>query len=188
MRGKLAKTEIKKYTSIIIDGIFLEKAIIKTIQTYQKIWPDKKFIKPDLNTVVENILNIHDHHKSEKKGINCYVLLSESFNLENIINIDSSNYNTKNGDLVRTFINKTDEIIAFEVLEQLKRLINDDNIILVADDRIYENELNKLKDKGLEIILVKLNENDGSNMFVEFMWGDIMYVIGIAIGLESYEL
>lgn len=188
IQRKLAKTEIKKYTSVIIDGIFLEKAIIKTIQTYQEIWPDKKFIKPDLKSVVENILNRYDHHKSEKKGINCYLLLSESFGLESIINIDSSNFNTKDGNQVRTFVNKTDEIIAFEVLEQLTRLINNDNIILVADDIIYEDELNKLKEKGVEIILVKLNENDGSNMFVQFMWGDIVYAIGIAIGLEKYEL
>lgn len=184
----LSKAEIKKYTSVIIDGIFLEKAIIKTIQTYQEIWPDKIFVKPDLSSIIENILNRYDRHKSEKKGINCYLLLSESFSLESIINISSSYFNTENGNQVRIFDNKTDEIIAFEVLEQLQRLINNDNIILVADDIIYEDELNKLKDKGVEIILVKLNENDGSNMFVQFMWGDIMYPIGTAIGLEGYEL
>ncbi|MDD2799809.1 MAG: hypothetical protein PHV20_14560 [Bacteroidales bacterium] len=184
----LSKAEIKKYTSVIIDGIFLEKAIIKTIQTYQELWPDKIFVKPDLSSIIENILNRYDRHKSEKKGINCYLLLSESFGLESIINIGSSSFNTEDGNQVRIFVNKTDEMIAFEVLEQLKRLINNDNIILVADDIIYEDELNKLKDKGVEIILVKLNENDGSNMFVQFMWGDMMYPIGTAIGLEGYEL
>lgn len=186
----LSNTEIKKYTSIIIDGIFLEKAIIKTIQTYQEIWPNKKFVKPELNLIIKNILNSYDRHKSENKGINCYLLLSDSFSLENVVEIDSSNqtFSTENGNQVRTFINKTDEIIAFEVIEQMERLINNDNLILVADDIIYENELNRFKDKGIEIILVKLSENNESNMFVQYRWGDIMYPLGIAIGLEKYEI
>ncbi|MCK5136988.1 MAG: hypothetical protein KAR19_14475 [Bacteroidales bacterium] len=186
----LAKTEIKKYTSIIIDGIFLGKAIIKTIQTYQQIWPDKKFINPKLSSIVENILNKYDRHESEKKSIICYLLISDSFSLENIVDVDYSNqiFITKNGNQVRTFINRTDEIIAFEVIEQMERLVNNDNIILVADDIIYETELSKYKDSGIEMILVKLNENDGSDMFVHYMWGDIMYPIGIAIGLEKHEL
>jgi hypothetical protein len=186
----LKKTPIKKYTSIIIDGIFLEKAIIKTIQIYKKIWPDKEFIKPDLNSIIKNILNYFDRFKSEKKGINCYILLSDSFDLESIVNIDySANiFKTDNENQVRTFINKINEIIAFEVIEQLERLTNNDNIILVADDVIYENELNKYKDSGIEMILVKLHENNESNMFVAYQWGDIMYPLGISIGLEKHEL
>ena len=185
----LSRAEIKKYTSVIIDGIFLEKAIIKTTQTYQKIWTDKKLVKPDLNVIIETILNQYDRHKSEKKGINCYLLISDSFSLENVVNIDSlQSFETKDGNQVRIFLNRTNEIIAFEVIEQINRLINNDNLILVADDIIYEQELNKLKNSGIEMILVKLNENDGGNMFVNYSWGDIVYSIGIAIGLEKYEL
>lgn len=186
----LKKTEIKNYTSVIIDGIFLEKAIDSTLKTYSEIWPEKKFIKPDLNSVIKNILDYYDRYKTEKKMINCYLLLSESFYLESRININKTNqiFRTKNGNQVSVFINKTDEIIGIAVLEQLNRLINNDNIILVADDRLYENELNELKNKGVEIILVMFNEHNGSNMLVKFKWGDIMYPLGIALGLEKYEL
>lgn len=67
LRSILNKTEPKNYTSVLIDGIFLEKAMDKTLQTYSKIWPEKKFIKPDLITVLKNILDSYDKHKSEKK-------------------------------------------------------------------------------------------------------------------------
>jgi hypothetical protein len=186
----LLMTEIKKYTSVIIDGIFLEKAIIQTIQTYQEIWPDKKFCKPELNRVIEIILNQYDHFKSEKKGINCYLLISDSYDFENAVAIDSSNqtFNTTNGNQVRIYINRTNSFIAFEALEQIERLVNNDNLILVADDIIYESELNRFKDNGVEMILVKMSEDYGSNMFVHYKWGDIMYSIGLALGLEFHEL
>lgn len=186
----LSKTEIKNYTSLIIDGIFLEKAIDKTIQTYSEIWPDKKFIKPDLNSVIKNILESYDKFKTEKKIVNCYLLLSESFDLEHRIDINQKNnsFITNNGNQVKVFINKTNEIISFEVLEQLDRLINNDNIILVADDQVYQIELETYKNNGKEIIVVMFNEHNGSNMLVKFNWGDIMYPLGIALGLERYEL
>ena len=186
----LSKTEIKNYTSLIIDGIFLEKSIDKTIQTYSDIWPKKKFIKPDLNSVIENILDSYDKFKTKKKIVNCYLLLSESFDFEHRININQGNnsFITNNGNQVKVFINKTNEIISFEVLEQLNRLINNDNIILVADDQIYQPELETYKNNGKEIIVVMFNEHNGSNMLVKFNWGDIMYPLGISLGLERFEL
>jgi len=186
----LTKTEIKKYTSVIIDGVFLRKAIDITIKTYKEIWPEKEFIKPDLNTVIESILDCYDKFKAEKKIIDCYLFLSESFDLESKITINKTNniFRTTNGNQVRIFINKSDEIICFEVLEQLNRLINNYNIILVADDPIYEEPLSELKNKGVEIIVVMFNKHDGSEMFIEFKWGDILYPLGIAIGLEEYEI
>lgn len=186
----LNKTEIKNYTSVIIDGIFLEEAIDKTIEIYSEIWPEKKFIKPDLNSVIKNILDSYDKYKTKKKMVNCYLLLSESFDLESRININQANqtFSTNKGNQVKVFVNKTDKIIGFEVLKQLDRLINNENIILVADDRIYENALIELKNKGMEIIVVMFNEHNGSKMLIRFNWGDIMYPLGIAIGLERHEL
>lgn len=182
--------EIKKYTSVIIDGIFLEKAIDQTVKTYSELWPAKKFIKPDLNSVVKNILDRYDRYKTERKIINCYLVLSESFDLESRIIINQANqtFKTNSGNQVKLFVNKTNEIIGFEVLEQLNRLINNDNIILVADDKVYENALKEHKNKGVEIIVVMLNEHDGSQMRIQFNWGDILYPLGMSIGLESYEL
>ena len=97
-------------------------------------------------------------------------------------------FKTKTGNQVNIFKNKTDSIVAFEVLEQIERLINNDNIILVADDRIYEDELYEHKKNGVEMIMVKLNQNSGGNMDTDFRWGDISYPLGISIGLEKHEL
>lgn len=175
---------------MIIDGIFLEKAIDKTKKTYSEIWPDKKFLKPDLNTVINNILEYCDRFKSKRKIVNCYLPLSESFDLESRISINhnSNIFRTSNGNQVKVFINKTNEIICFEVLEQLDRLINNDNIILVVDDPIYEHYFEEYKNKGGKIIVVKLNENFGSQMIVKFKWGDVMYPLGSALGLAKHEL
>ncbi|WP_281234847.1 hypothetical protein [Flavobacterium gelatinilyticum] len=190
LRGLLNKVETKKYTSVLIDGIFLEKAMEKTLEIYSEIWPQKEFIKPDLITVLKNILNSYDRHTSEKKVVNCYVFLSESFNLDHRIDcgLVSSNFTTKNGNEAKIFINRTDEIIGFEILEQLDRLINNDNIVLVANDRIYEDELEKLSQKNIEIIVVKFDQHNGNDMFSKFRWGDIIYPLGFSIGLKPHEI
>lgn len=186
----LNETEVKKYTSVIIDGIFLQRAIDKTIEIYSGIWPGKKFTKPDLNSVIKYILDYYDKNKTETKVVNCYVLLSESFDFESRISINYQNQSfvSNNGNQAKVFINKTDEIISFEVLEQLDRLVNNDNLILVADDRIYEGPLNTLHKMGIEITVVMFNEHNGSDMLVGFNWGDILYPLGLACGLERYEL
>lgn len=182
--------DVKEYTSIFIDGIFLEKAIDWAHETYTKIWPEKKLKKPDLIIVINNILEFYNRYKTEKKIINCTLFLSSSFSLEQRVNIDYENlkFQTRNGNHVRIFINKTNEIIAFEICEELDRLIDNDNIVLVASDRIYEHKLSVLKSKGYDMIIVKSNYNDGNDMYSKFRWGDITLAIGLAFGLEHQEL
>lgn len=190
LKSLLSKAEIKNYTTVLIDGIFLEKAMDKTLEIYSEIWPDKVFLKPDLNTVLRNILNCYDRYQSAKKIINCYVFLSESFNLEERINLDfaTPNFTTRSGNEAKVFINKTNEIIGFEILEQLDRLINNDNIILVANDRIYEPDLDRLLKEEIEIIVVKFNQHEESDMLTRFRWGDIVYALGLSIGLALNEI
>lgn len=185
----LLSTDIFKYTTLIIDGLFLERAIMSTALTYLEIWPEKKLNKPELNKLIEIILNKFDRFKSDKKGINCFLLISNTCPIENTLKIDYSNmtFKSTNGNQIRIFINRTNEIIAMEVIEQIEKLVNNDNLILVADDLIYESELNRFRDAGFEMILVKMHGDAGS-MIVHYKWGDIMYPIGIAMGLEEYEL
>jgi len=187
----LSKTEIKKYTSLIIDGISLEKALTETIRIYQEIYPEKDFKKPNLNDIIENILNRYDHFSSDNRIISCYVFLSSHFGLKDRIIIDSENNSFKlnaSNKEVKIFITNSDQILAFEIQEQVDRLINMENIILTADDILYENSLLKLKEKGADIILVKLREEQGGNLFVNFRWGDIVYPLGLSLGLKPYEL
>ncbi len=185
----LKASEIKNYTSMIIDGIFLDKAIKLTKDIYLDIWPEKEFIIPSLSNVIRNILDYYDRFQGEKKTVNCYLINSIHFDFQSVEDFDENiNFKTKAGNQVNIFKTKTDTVVAFEVLEQIERLINNDNIILVADDRIYEKELYKHKKNGVEMIMVKLNQNSGGNMDTDFRWGDISYPLGIAIGLERHEL
>ncbi|MCX8534337.1 hypothetical protein [Chryseobacterium luquanense] len=187
---RLNKAEPKNYTSVLIDGIFLEKAMDKTIEIYSEIWPEKIFVKPDLITVLKNILDSYDKHKSEKKIVCCYVFLSESFYLEERIDCSlvNSNFITNNGNEAKVFISKTNEVIGCEILQQLDRLINNDNIVLVANDIIYEIELEELAEKKVEIIVVKFNQHNDEDMISKFKWGDITYPLGLSIGLLRDEI
>ena len=182
--------EVKEYTSIFIDGIFLEKAVNKTIKIYSDIYPDKTFQHPDLITIVKNILDFYNRYKTEKKIINCTLFMSRSFGLENRVDIDYDNlkFETKNGNQVRIFINKSDELIVFEILEELDRLLDNDNIVLVASDRAYEQSLSEYKKKEYDMIIIRSNYHDENDMYSEFRWGDITLPLGLALGLEKHEL
>lgn len=189
LRNILTRSEIKDYTTILIDGVFLEKAIKNTIDTYSKIWEKKNFLKPDIKTVVEYILDSYDRFDAKSKTVNCFLVTSEHFSLEDHINFDCSlNFKTQKGNSVNIFVTKSNGIVSFDILEQMERLINNDNIILVADDVIYEDKLKGYKELGVEIILVQFNEHQGRKIHSEFRWGDVMYPLGLSIGLEKWEL
>lgn len=183
----LENTEIKNYTSIIIDGIFLDKAIKITTNLYSKIWPEKEYITPSLNNIIKNILDYYDTFQGERKIVNCYLINSIDFRSQITEDINN-NFKTKTGNQVNIYKTETDGFVAFEVLEQIERLINNDNIILVADDQIYEQELSQHKKNGVEMNIVKLNKISENDMYTDFKWGDISYPLGISIGLEKHEL
>ncbi|TQI71236.1 hypothetical protein JM79_2163 [Gramella sp. Hel_I_59] len=188
LEKKLQQVEIKDYTTLLIDGVFLRNALIKTQNVYSEIWPDKEFIKPDLKTIVEQILIKYDRFKTDKKIVNCYVIESSYHPLKELVSFDcQTSFISKHNNQVNIFKNETDSFVSFEIVDQLERLINNDNIILVADDIIYESVLKGYKEMGVEIIMVLFGKQ-GRNMFVDFRWGDIIYPLGISIGLEHHEL
>ena len=189
IRDLISNTKVKKYTSVFIDGIFLEKAIKKTRTHYSDIWPEKELKQPDLQNVVRNILDQYDLFKSEIKTINCYLYLSKSFYLEGALEMSGGNqsFETASGNEVNIFVNKSDNIIAFEIMEQMERVINSENIILVADDITYEQELNEHHSRGEDIIVICFDEDDGGRMIVGFRWGDVVYPIASAMGILRHE-
>jgi hypothetical protein len=189
MRSMLNAEPIKNYTSILVDGVFLEKAYNKMWRIYSKMYPNRKFEKPNLSYVIKNIIDFYNISPSDGNPINCYVLLSKSFPIDSIISVDEKNdrFHTNNGNEVRLFVNKTNSMIALEVLEQLERFINHDNIILVADDVIYESKLNEIAERGIQLLLLKFHEDDGSRMFVPFKWGDIIYPLALSVGIQRGE-
>ena len=185
---------IKSHNSIVIDGIFLKKAVMKTKGFYQELYPDKEFRKPSIDELVFQFCRYGQIELNS--DLNCYLIYSSDFGLEHIVEIgDLTVYDYMNGEIEKSvgsqynlYKMKTGDFVSFKIEEQLKRLINTENVILVADDPAYVPYLNILKNRGIEIKIIKMKGDFGSIMQHQFLYADIMYPIGIAIGLEKYEL
>ena len=182
-------SQLKPYTYVIIDGIFLQRAIDITIEAYTNLKPGITFNKPDLLTVIKHILDWYDKSNSRKKTIHCYVWISDAFDLESRVSVSftKSSFRTKEANQVRIIFEKT-SIVGPGILDQLVTLVQNGEVILVADDRIYEATLDKLFDEEYSVKVIMLNERDGSEMMTTFEWGDIMYPLGMALGLKRTEL
>ena len=187
LNEKLKNTTVKSYTSVIIDGIFLEKALNQTRALYSKIWEAREFQQPMLGDIIQNILD-YNRFPESVGDINCVLFISDHHHLENVVHIPDLRKKTIGLPHVKLSIHRSDQIIGFQVTEYLDRIINTENIILVADDVIYQEPLNKLKNKGVDIIIVKQSTDLGSRLFTQFRWGDISYPIGLSLGLLRHEL
>jgi len=65
---------LKKDTTLIIDGIFLEKAVIKTRELYKKIYPDKILKKPKINDLIRYFYSYARFENSINKNFFFFVL------------------------------------------------------------------------------------------------------------------
>lgn len=184
---RLMRQDIKPYTSIIIDGIFLEKAIHDTKSLYAEIWPEKVFKEPKLKNVVKNLLR-YNQFNAPNKTIKCILFLSKHHSLQTSVILPKHLGINSGDDEVEFTIQQSDKIIGFQVLEQLERIVNAENVLLVADNVLYQDKLNELATKGVDLILIKQKVAEGSRMYTSFRYGDIAYPLGRSIGLKGYEL
>lgn len=185
---------IKTNQSIIIDGIFLEKAVKDTQAIYGRVYPEKIFKKLSIDAIVEQLLKYT--HVERKQEVNCYLIYSNHFSLEYVVDIDEI---TEDDFLMEERLNsvernynlyklKTQDIVSFKVEKQLNRIINVENVLLVADDFAYVPYLQELKNKGVEVVVFHHSENFGSRMYHTFNWADIVYPLALAMGLKQHEL
>jgi hypothetical protein len=185
---------IKTNQSIIIDGIFLEKAVTETQQFYKRLYPEKIFKNPNIDAIVEQLLRYS--HVERKEEVNCYLIYSNHFSLEYSVDIgemtehdffmgEKSNFV---GCSYNLFKLKTQNIVSFKVEEQLNRIINVENVLLVADDFAYVPYLQELKNRGVEVVVFQHSENFGSRLYHGFKWADITYPLALAMGLGEHEL
>ncbi|MEH2282854.1 MAG: hypothetical protein V7K90_16240 [Nostoc sp.] len=185
---------IKTNYSVIIDGIFLEKAVVQTRKIYKRIYSEKTLCKPNIDAIVEQLLK--DAHIKRKEEVNCYLIYSTHFNLQAVVDIceveEDGLFMDDNSSLVgyncNLFKLKTQDFILFKVVEQLERIINVESVFLVADDVGYNPYLQDLKDRGVEVIVFQNSENSGSRMFHNFNWADISNPLALAMGLNQDEL
>lgn len=184
LKSRLEQQKIKKYTSLIIDGLFLESSIQKTIQSYKEIYPDRQLNYPSLQDVITGILSTYDYFKSNDKIINCYVCYYTED--EENLGLIKSKITTSEGVECTIYIEKTNNLICFEIIEYLERVVNSENIIFVANDIAYQDTLNKIKKEEIDVILVTSRKNEG-RMFTEHKWGNITYPLATSIGLKRHE-
>jgi len=182
----LAQRTYKNYTTIIIDGIFLEKALGKTLSIYHDIWPNIVLKRPLLIEIIHHILSYNQFPNTA--DIHCVLFLSEDFNLEYFVDVPDTRASNTDFSEIQLTVRKTNKIVSFQILDYLERVINIENIILVADDIVYEHPLNDLKSKGIDIILVRMETELGGNLYTSHRWVDITYPLGLSVGLKNHEL
>lgn len=123
-------------------------------------------------------------------NINCYVYVSKHHSLEDHITIEDEDADFESSKFSpRIFITYTKKLVSFEIMNDIDRFKQSDNIILIANDVIYEHFLENLDVDAESITIARLKITERPNeMYVKYRWGDISYPIGLALGLESYEL
>jgi len=176
----LSSVAIKKYSSLIVDEQFIERATEKTLEIYSKIHPDKNLSRPSVDEVIKGILSVYDIRQSKDSVLRCYIFSSkDSTNCSYEIEEDGVN--------VKVYREYTNGRVSDEIFEYIDRAINAENVALAADDCVYDAPLNRLHAKGVDIRLIQLSTYNGREVFTEFYWGDVMYAIAKAMGLGRYE-
>ncbi len=181
----LEKTKIKKFTSVIVDGIFLKRVIFETFQTYKEMYPKKDLQIPSIENVIMNITSMYNRFQSEENILNFHVYnYNENVDGSQVVN---GNIIVDNDTENRIYFHETNGFIYQDIEEYFMKVLNLENIIFVADDIIYEPMLHDLEDMDIDVILIMHTESGGNNMFTSFRWGAIYYPIAQAMGLGRYE-
>lgn len=179
----------KKFTSIIIDGIFLKEAIIKTKNYYSSLW-NKEYETPKLHIIIKHISRWFNRFSSENE-ISCNVYISNHHPLEECLIIDNKQNSLflPNQTSIQISTTYSNSIIAFQIMENINRYKSANNIILIANDLVYEGFLRELENEVEEIIIARLKINERSNeMYVRYRWQDIAYPIGESLGINRADL
>lgn len=186
----LFNSPVKPFTTLIIDGLFLEKAILEAITFYKDLYTDKELIIPTLPEVIKNILLQYNRFKTENNTVKVlYIRSKVDFNPSYPIHVNSENqFFLENKIRVNIFKQETDNIIAFDVMEEMDKLVDTNNIILVADDLTYEPKLIELENQGIKLIVVRTAKDDGTSMFIKSKWGDVNYPLAASLGLKPGEI
>lgn len=184
------KFKKKNHTSIIIDGIFLLEALIETDKIYSEIW-NRNLRKPKLHEIVQNIIVRYNRFEKNENDIACYLYLSNYHDLENVLEITNreNNFNINEECSVKIFTTYSNDLVSFQIMDDISRFKNSNNIILVANDIAYERFLVDLKEEVDNIIIMRLKLVERpQEMFVNYKWGDISYPIAISMGIKPQEL
>ncbi|CAM3611621.1 hypothetical protein [Zobellia roscoffensis] len=184
------KFKKKNFTSIIIDGLFLKESIIETNKFYSKYW-NRELEKPKLHDIVRNIIVQYNRFEQNQNEIACYLYVSNYNDLINVLEIDNkqNNFYINEKISVKIFVSYSNDLVCFQIMDDINRFKKSNNLILVANDIAYERFLTDLESEIEEVIIMRLKINERPNeMYVNYKWADISYPIGLSMGLEQVEL
>jgi hypothetical protein len=187
---------VKKFNSMLIDGVFLKKAIHVTVETYSEIYPERAWDTPRIGSLLTELSRYAGEVASHP--FNCFLIESMDIPLGRKLIWDESPTRDEMGErgiehfhvdpLYDLFRLRTSEIVLFKMEEQLERIINTENVLFVADDPGYNPYLQALYDRKMTITIAQLKGDFGSRMQHNFRYFDIMYPIGRCLGLAAEEL
>lgn len=182
----LKRQPIKKYTSLIIDGIFLRQAIQTMFTSYEDVYPKIRSKKPRLDIIVKQLLKDYNQYPDERLSIHAHIFISSEFPLDDLLDMPKESF-FRSGVApgVKIHIYKTKDLLLFDVMDHLDRTVNTENILLAVNDKGYQGVLNQLQKKGVDIILLTVHTDQGRQIFTEFRWGDIVYPLARTFGVSQ---
>ena len=185
IRELLNKTKIKKETTLIIDCFSLENSLKSTTKIYKEIYPEKELFTPNILECIKYIISCYEKNEFTSRVINvCLFISPHNFTKTSFYDPSELLFDDRE---IRIFEMKINSLISFEVRSFVKRIINSENIILVASDIQYLPILEELQDENMDIILV-CEKLDNGLRSLNYRWGDISFPLGLAIGLIKNEL
>jgi len=185
-KSQSKKTTSNKVTSndgtiLLIDSIFLSKAIYSTLKIYSEIYPERKFEKIMISQLIKNLVS---YFKKNIKEI--HLVLCEEFPLDdNLITLDTNEVNIENN--IVSIKQTNCDFVCAEIGDIGDSSIYN-GILLLADDSGYLPILKTWQSKGKDLILIRFDED--SNMYTNppIKYQKIGYILGPCLGLQQHEL
>ncbi len=176
--------------NLFIDGLFLQRALLKTRNDYTVLRSDRKFKKFDIQVFINHLLGSYDPMFKARHAVEAFLLKSAIGGVEGTENLHSglNVLHQPNGQKIQLHFSETADFVVFSILDQMKQLGRDERVMLVADDILYESDLAEMAGMGLEIITVMFTERDGNQMMAPGGWGDVTVPVALSLGLKSNEL
>jgi hypothetical protein len=201
------------YSSIIIDGIFINDAILEAQRFYSKLYPDKDLQIPNIYAVIDRLLQ-WSQIKS-KSRIFCYLIRPNAklYELPGIVYLEKVDFNDELTDEVIDFnaedfkanemggksyefiVNDftTKDFVWAEIEALVNRFVNVEEVLLVAHDPAYSYLFQQMEKKGIEIVWARyqFGFKSGFDCFDQYYyplkWINVLYPIAEAMGLEHHE-
>lgn len=183
IRLLLSKVLIKRYSAVIADEAFIQRAIDIGLHIYGKIYPGRAFRRPSTVDVVRGILSIYRIDTDPGLPIRCHLFTNRHD--QNSSSVDRIVF--KDDQVAKIYWERSDGPVSVDLMEYLERVVNVENIMMVADDFCYEPRLRWLKEQGVDIKIIQLSSHDGRQIYTNHQWGDVIYAVAHSMNLSRLE-